>query len=112
MPAVWAYSTGAPGKTCADARLLGGGTKIQYPDGNEKGQAGWDTGLQFSTLGDLAEKLRVLPGRPITRLALNLHGSPGKIDAISGGTPASMLDFTQLWKSYSSQLRLINGLLA
>jgi hypothetical protein len=112
MPAVWAYSKAAPGKTCEDARLLGGGTKLQYPEGNEKGQAGWDAGLMFDTFGDLAEKLRKLDNGPITRLAINLHGSPGKIDALSGGIEASMFDFKQLWSRYSSQLVAINGMLA
>jgi hypothetical protein len=112
MPAVWAYSKAAPGKTCLDARLLGGGTKLQYPAGNDKGQAGWDIGLMFDTIGDLSYKLSQLDAGQITRLALNLHGSPGKIDALSGGTEASMFDFTQLWNRYSSPLVFINRLLA
>lgn len=111
MPAVWAYSKAAPGKTCQDARLLGGGTKLQYPAGNDRGQAGWDIGLMFHTIGDLSENLGQLEGGPITRLAINLHGSAGKIDATSGGTEASMFNFTQLWNRYSSQLVYVNLLL-
>lgn len=115
MPAVWAYSIAAPGKTCADARLLWGGTKLQYPEGNDKGQSGWDIGLMFTTFGDLAEKLRVLPmpkDEAITRLAINLHGTPGKIDAGGLAVEADMYDFNKLWNRYSSQLALINLRLA
>jgi hypothetical protein len=110
MTAIWAYSTNVPGKTCADARLLGGGTTIQYPAGNDSGQAGWDIGLMFNNLGDLSEKLRALKA-PISRLAINVHGSPGKFDADSVGTEAGSYDFKRLWQRYSSQLLQINGLL-
>jgi len=115
MTTIWAYSKGAPGKTCEDARLLKGGTNLQYPAGDDKGQAGWDIGLMFNNIGDLAEKLRVLRQTktdPITRLAINLHGSPGEIDADSVGTGGAMYDFKKLWNRYSSQLVSINQMLA
>jgi hypothetical protein len=114
MTAIWAYSTNAPGKTCPDARLLGGGTTIQYPAGNDTGQAGWDIGLMFNGVGDLGEKLQSLTadkGYVITRLAVNLHGSPGRIDVDSVGTEAGSYDFKRLWERKSSQLLQINGLL-
>lgn len=63
MTAVWAYSKAAPGKTCEDARLLGDGTQLQFPQGNDKGQAGWDVGLMFDTFADLAQKITSLLGR-------------------------------------------------
>jgi hypothetical protein len=88
---------------------LGGGTNIQYPAGNEQGQAGWDIGLLFHNIGDLAEALRgVLSGRSISRLAINLHGSPGSIDADSTG---AFYPFQKLWNRYSSPLSLINVML-
>lgn len=46
------------------------------------------------------------------RLAINLHGMPGKIDADSKGTEAGMYDFDQLWNRYSSPLTLINLMLS
>jgi hypothetical protein len=115
MAAIWAYSKGAPGKTCEDARLLGGGTNIQYPVGNNQGQAGWDIGLMFTNFGDLSERLRKLlqdKSRPINRLAINLHGMPGKIDADSVGTENAMYDYNKLWNRYSSQLTFMNQMLA
>ena len=115
MTAIWAYSKAAPGKTCEDAKLLGGGTDIKYPAGNEHGQAGWEVGLMFDTFADMTTKLQSLmtkKGDKITRLAINLHGMPGKIDADSVGTEPSMFDFASLQSRYSSQLVAINSMLS
>jgi Domain of unknown function (DUF4347) len=105
MTAIWAYSKNVPGLTCPDARLLGGGTKLSYPDGNDKGQAGWDVGLMFNTLGDLDgkidEALSASDDKKVTRLAINVHGAPGLVD-INGDNQS--WDFTKLWNKYSSQL--------
>lgn len=111
MTDIWAFSKNVPGNTCEDARLLGGGTNLQFPAGNDKGQAGWDIGLMFNNFGDLPEKLKGKPG-PITRLAINVHGSPGKIDADSVGTVADSYDFPSLVKRYGTSLTAINNLLA
>ncbi|MBR0798610.1 DUF4347 domain-containing protein [Bradyrhizobium jicamae] len=119
MTAIWAYSYGAPGLYCEDARLLGGGTEIRFPDGGkveypygtDTGQAGWDVGLMFHTLGELAEKLRTLrqdKGYSISRLAIDVHGAPGKILADGDNKE---YDSTQLINKYSSQLALINMML-
>jgi uncharacterized protein DUF4347 len=109
---VWTYSKNSPAKTCPDARLLGDGTPISpYPGGHQHGQAGWDYGLMFNSLGDLSEKLRLLKadkGITISRLAIDVHGAPGAIDAASNG---SMYDFNKLWSHYSSPLVLINLML-
>jgi len=113
MPAVWAYSITAPGNTCEDARLLGGGTNIQYPEGNDQGQAGWDIGLDFKEIFNLAQNLGNLKAGLITRLAINLHGCPGKIDAAGGGgTEATMFNSAQLFNTYSGPLMFINSMLA
>lgn len=112
--AVWAYSLNSPGKTCEDAHLLGDGAAL-YPYGNERGQAGWDYGLEFSGIGDLSSKLAKLKADKdlsIIRLAINLHGAPGKIDANSLGTEDGMLDFTRLVPRYFSPLCLINRTLS
>jgi hypothetical protein len=112
VTSIWAYSSNVPGRTCADARLLGGGTNILYPAGNDSGQAGWDIGLMFSTLGDLGAKLdTAMKSRPdkITRLAINVHGNPGVIDANSSGTSYGFWD---LWNKYSSQIVFIRIQLA
>jgi hypothetical protein len=115
MTTIWAVSSAAPGKTCADARLLGGGTKLEYPQGNDKGQAGWDVGLGFDTFVDLAQKIVALKkskNLAITRLAINLHGAPGRIDADSKGTNYdTAYDFDKLWKVYRQQMQQINGAL-
>src|SRR4051794_32407798 len=77
MPAMWAYSKNVPGRTCPDAHLLGGGTNLQYPAGNRQGQAGWDIGLMFNDIYDLLAKIQELHlTEKITRLAINVHGSP------------------------------------
>lgn len=111
MAAIWAFSKNVPLSVCADARLLGGGTNLQYPAGNEHGQAGWDAGFMFNNIGDLSEKLGQAAGQVtggISRLAINVHGSPGQIDADSSGKG---YNFTELWRKYSSPLVFINRLL-
>src|SRR5579871_228512 len=108
---IWAFSKNVPDKTCEDARLLGGGTNLPFPAGDDHGQAGWDIGLMFNTIGDLSEKLRVaMKTRDdrITRLAINVHGTPGGIDADSIG---KIYNFTDLWNRYSSPLVFINHML-
>lgn len=125
MPTVWAVSAGAPGKTCADARLLGGGTKLEYPKGTEvdpldpnkagHGQAGWDIGVGFQKPTDLAQILTSLKkqGNSISRLAINLHGAPGRIDADSlGPNYDTAYDWDRLWKTYQSPLQEINQAIA
>lgn len=112
MTAIWAYSANVPGKTCRDARLLDDkGTYIQYPAGNARGQGGWDIGLPFAGLGDLAFKLAELSTKlklKITRLAINVHGGPGEIDADGDG---QFYDLTKLVNKKSSPLASINLLL-
>jgi hypothetical protein len=114
MPAVWAYSTAVPGLICEDARLLGDGTDIQYPAGNDRGQAGWDIGLGFKDIRGLAALLGNINqarGR-ITRLAINLHGAPGKIDANgTAGQEKDFYDSTKLFNEYKVQLESINAVL-
>ncbi len=53
---VWAYHSDF-GKLCIDARLTNG-EKISYPEGNEKGQAGWHVAVKFGHLSELAKLLR------------------------------------------------------
>lgn len=109
MAAVWAYSLNVPGKTCEDAKLLGEGTKLQYPAGNDRGQAGWDVGVAFSNFGELSGALRdIRSNTSISRLAINVHGSPGEIDADGN---KSAYGFDRLWDRYSSQLVFMNVLL-
>lgn len=97
--AVWAEALDVPGHVCSDARLRGKkATAVSYPKGASFGQAGWDMGLQFSSLSDLAQKLNYNPvSTPkhvcgnwvfacdpikrgqVTRLGIHVHGLPGKL---------------------------------
>jgi hypothetical protein len=96
---VWANSKDLPGVVCRDARLtdrtktkvLWSGRPVTTQD-QLYGQAGWDVGLTFTSLEDLAghlEKLEIpkyvagggsyiQPG-DIRRLAIHAHGAPGTI---------------------------------
>lgn len=109
--AVWAYSKNAPGKTCQEAVLGKGGSKLAYPEGDDHGQAGWDYGFMFSTLSDLASTLaRVRTDEDVgryglRRLAINLHGGPGEIDANSNG---NALNYEALKRDFSSALQSIH----
>jgi hypothetical protein len=78
--AVWAEAYDVPGLVCADARLYAGaGTSVQYPQGTLQGQAGWDTGLQFSDLTDLAKQLAARFRRgEVFRLGIHVHGLAGQ----------------------------------
>ena len=122
MSTIWAYSRNVPGRTCADARLLSEPTNLHYPSGNDRGQAGWDIGLMFGDIPDLADKIREATAAqaascarsnrradPVSRLAINVHGDPGKIDADGTG---AVYDFDALWRKYSSAIRTINNALS
>jgi len=71
---------------------------LSYPKGTPFGQAGWDLGLQFSSLSDLANKLNYNPvSTPkhvcgnwfrdcdpikrgqVRRLGIHVHGLPGRL---------------------------------
>lgn len=97
--AVWAEAPDVPGNVCSDARLRGGRlTALAYPKGAPFGQAGWDMGIRFKNLSDLANKLNYSPASTpkhvcgnwvwscppikkgqVTRLAIHVHGLPGKV---------------------------------
>jgi hypothetical protein len=90
----------------ADARLLEADnstvSKLPYPQGTSRGQAGWDMGLTFGTLASLARQLTtepiavekfvcgnlvqncgpLQPGQ-LSRLGINAHGEVGEV-AING----------------------------
>ncbi len=96
--AVWADSPDVPTTVCFDARLVGASGGPAYPGGTTAGQGGWDVGIHFNGLSDLADKLSRMPvGLPapvcgnwyqncppiargqVTRLAINAHGLPGQL---------------------------------
>ena len=111
---VWATHGDAPGKACFDARLTAVDPCVQYPDGTPRGQAGWDMGMGFDTLANLADQLTrrplttpahlcgnlfmdcapIAPGQ-ITRLAINAHGAPGVL-AVNGKDNPNTLNVTAL----------------
>lgn len=61
MPlAVWADSPDVPNQACLNARLRGAKTPPADPDGATYGQGGWDVGLHFKNLTQLADQLTML----------------------------------------------------
>jgi hypothetical protein len=92
---------------CLNARLGGAASHPANPDGQTNGQGGWDIGVQFANLTDLAAQLEQLlvtlprhmcwpswqsvphwscnPVGKVTQLAINAHGTPGRI--YTGGQP-------------------------
>lgn len=116
MPlAVWADSPDVPNKVCLNARLRGAKTNPVNPDSETYGQGGWDIGLHFKNLTELADQLTMLQSQApahmcdsprsswscngdqwscpavgkVTRLAINAHGVPGTL--YTGGTPSADL---------------------
>jgi Hemopexin len=103
--AIWAQIDTA-NNVGPDARLLEADnstlSKLPYPQGNTRGQAGWDTGLTFGSLSSLVRQLKtepisvpnfvcgntfqncgpLQPGQ-LSRLAINAHGDVGEV-AING----------------------------
>jgi len=76
---VWADCFDVPGNVCPDARLRDAAPKMAYPGGSTKGQSGWDVGLHFKSLNDLAAQVEKKFRRgEITRLAIHCHGLPGQ----------------------------------
>src|SRR5215510_11726553 len=58
MPfAVWADSVDVPLKVCTDARLRAGAVTLADPDSVTYGQGGWDVGIHFANVPDLASQL-------------------------------------------------------
>ncbi len=106
--AVWANSRSSPLQVCQNARLSEDGNLL-YPAGNERGQAGWDVGLPFQGVADLTDKLFDLKAAkgPISRLAINSHGSPGSFDISSNGRDGPFLDFKTVFNRYFSPLHAI-----
>ena len=82
---VWAEALDIPGHICSDARLRGGNvTSVSYPSGKSYGQAGWEIGIVFKSLADLAKQLYDKPVSSIKRgqidrLGIHLHGLPGQL---------------------------------
>jgi hypothetical protein len=133
MVNVWAVSAASPGSICSNAQVLAS-PRVLYPAGinpSEKGsgagQAGWDVGVSFTTFAGLATKLLEIKTAKgsFARLAIDLHGAEGVIDADSKGkyTPPSniLLDdagypvsgnhynMADLRKKYRAQLQMINS---
>ena len=123
--AVWAAASNVAIMPCEDARLGGGKSDKKYPNGSEMGQAGWDYGVNFSNFTDLTRKLEELASDKnivISRLALNIHGAPGRVDADCkasrqtwGKEPKPIEEVTydveELIHNHSSRLNAIGRLL-
>ncbi|HJQ68513.1 MAG TPA: DUF4347 domain-containing protein [Blastocatellia bacterium] len=93
---VWSENIDAPGRPCKDARL-DDSPASPYPGGTSKGQSGWDMGIIFATLPNLAIQLAVNPTPShvcdnlfldcppiargqLSRLAIVAHGTPGSLE--------------------------------
>ena len=84
---VWAESRDVPNSVCSDARLAAGSAgPIEYPEGSPHGQAGWDIGLRFEDLKDLAKKLGGVKktNGAIGRLAIHAHGQMNGVLYVEG----------------------------
>lgn len=96
---VWANGPGTPGHVCEDARLTNRSVRpwpwqeraVTTID-QDYGQAGWDIGLNYGGLSDLATRLsslerpdwapgtgRVIGRGEIRRLAIHAHGNAGTL---------------------------------
>jgi Domain of unknown function (DUF4347) len=123
---VWADSGSARGIICFDARLESGSWKgAPYPEGSTRGQAGWDVGIRFGDLANLASKLKtdktpshvcgnwwrdcppIRPGQ-IYRLAISGHGAPG----IFQTTSTEFLDASNVTTTHKSTLEEIDKMLS
>ena len=81
-----------PGKVCTNARLKG--SNLKYPTGTTSGQAGWDVGINFISLSDLATQLKNKFKRgEISRLAI--QGQP-KAASRATGIPSGYLTINDL----------------
>jgi hypothetical protein len=87
---VWTSQGDIPGRICKDARLTDREKSLFLrniaTEDKLYGQAGWDLGINFLKISDLAGQLEslVLPNREpvkgkIRRLAINTHGNQGVI---------------------------------
>jgi hypothetical protein len=89
---MWAYRS-PDFLVCSDA-TLDGGSGLNYPEGNDRGQAGWDIAVSFDNLLDLSMKMTTGVPKPcdnwfsacpstaqdqINRLAIQAHGVSGSI---------------------------------
>ena len=125
--AVWANSLDVPTEVCADARLRDREAAVwpwqdrpvQATD-RTYGQAGWDIGMRFSDIHDLASKLHRITvpayvrgapsgGRPIRRgevnkLAINAHGTMGQV--FINGKGKTPLDKANLHQNHGDLHRI------
>jgi Domain of unknown function (DUF4347) len=105
---VWSNGPGTPGYACVDARLTKRGVstwpwqdRAVTTEDQDYGQAGWDIGLNYKGLGDLAAHLARLkrpawapgPGSTIQqgeirRLAIHAHGNAGMLHVNGQGGPS------------------------
>lgn len=105
---VWANGPGTPGYVCEDARLTNRSVRPWFWQDRavatvdeDYGQAGWDIGLNYGGLSDLATRLASLSrpawaagaGRTIgrgdvRRLAIHAHGNAGTLHVNGQGGPS------------------------
>lgn len=82
---VWASAPNAPLIVCQNAQVPGG----NYPEGSSDvtsdkyGQFGWDVGINYASVEVLATALEQQAsqrGGKVSRLAICVHGQPGRVD--------------------------------
>jgi hypothetical protein len=78
---VWAENGDIHGKVCPDARLREEDGQTVTNWDSPRGQAGWEVGIRYTNLEQLASQLKELTkgGKKIRRLAIHAHALPGKV---------------------------------
>jgi len=105
---MWTYQKSTL-PVCYDP-VLDDGKGLNYPEGNSKGQAGWNVSVGFDTIYDLSSQIYdgvTMPSSfcsnvwddcpkssiwSINRLAIKAHGAPGEIWINGEGQPALSTD--------------------
>ena len=110
---VWANCIDTPGRVCEDARLSSPSPRWPGQDRNVTstdqlyGQAGWDRGIIFRDIGDLATKIEKFQLFEIKRLAIHAHGGPGAVFINGSYNQDSQLTARSVANNHQSFLRRI-----
>jgi len=125
---VWASASDVPLLVCRDARLRDRGASSLWRSTLSQtdkiyGQTGWDIGLNFSDLSDLANQLNrihvpeyvsgggnLIRRGELSRLAINAHGVPGAVYVNGRNRPTKSLNARTARVMHKTDLRRI-GLL-
>jgi len=124
---IWTNVFDAPISACSDARLRGGRGRAFRSQDSDRGQYGWDLGLSFSSLPQLAHALtqlqipaycyqlmarertqptrRIRPGE-IRKLAIMAHGAHGQLRVAGNRQEAEALSADTIPRHRSALARI------